>query len=229
LDKTLKAILDACVESGPEGCSLAEESQSADELEKKVHMLFRSLSENPLIWPAELIDYTMLTSGFYLDGSTLRDMMIPALYAPPAYHFLMTALAGLLKGDIMPALGLRSLGAKSSGATITEALSSIYCSDRRSPRDTSIEAAQAAAIIQREQSSLVGGFLQMLINPIGCANWPFTAKEIYKGDFKLDTQKNPFLVLGNTHDPVTPLSSARNVADELDGSILVEVNGFGVS
>ncbi|KAJ3543360.1 hypothetical protein NM208_g3616 [Fusarium decemcellulare] len=60
-----------------------------------------------------------------------------------------------------------------------------------------------------------------------CAHWKFDAKEHYRGSFDLDTSENPFLILGNTYDPVTPLSSAQRLASNWDGSVLVQLDGFG--
>jgi len=41
--------------------------------------------------------------------------------------------------------------------------------------------------------------------------------------------KNPVLLVGQTYDPVTPMASARNISAGFEGSVVLEVMGFGVS
>jgi TAP-like protein len=61
-----------------------------------------------------------------------------------------------------------------------------------------------------------------------CAQWQMDAKERYEGDFQVQTV-NPILLLQNTSDPVTPLRSAHNMSAGLEGSVVLEQNGYGVS
>ena len=61
-----------------------------------------------------------------------------------------------------------------------------------------------------------------------CSQWPWHAKEVYKGNFQVKT-KNPILVASNLYDAHTPLTSAKNVSDTFEGSGLLVVNGTGVS
>ncbi|KAK9670786.1 nedd8-conjugating enzyme UBE2F [Basidiobolus ranarum] len=62
--------------------------------------------------------------------------------------------------------------------------------------------------------------------PAQCAQWALPAKERYMGDFNVKP-KNPVLVIGNTHDPVTPLVSARNVSETFKGSVLLQHDSYG--
>ena len=65
-------------------------------------------------------------------------------------------------------------------------------------------------------------------NVLGSAVWQITAKEIYKGNFAVQTL-NPLLVIGNSHDPITPLVSAQNVTVTFSGASLIHQDSYGVS
>jgi len=60
-----------------------------------------------------------------------------------------------------------------------------------------------------------------------CVQWKMESKGRYEGDFKVHT-KGPVLLIGNTYDAMTPLVSAHNVSSGLNGSVVLEVNGYGV-
>ncbi|MFT4083901.1 MAG: alpha/beta hydrolase [Nocardioides sp.] len=60
-----------------------------------------------------------------------------------------------------------------------------------------------------------------------CANWPARySADAYRGPFKATTA-NPVLIVGNAHDPATPVSGARRLATLLDGSRFLLMNGWG--
>lgn len=60
-----------------------------------------------------------------------------------------------------------------------------------------------------------------------CAQWNMDAKERYDGDFQVQSE-GPVLLIGNTYDGLTPLVSAQNVSSGFRGSVVLEVNGYGV-
>jgi hypothetical protein len=62
---------------------------------------------------------------------------------------------------------------------------------------------------------------------MACAQWQLEPKERYEGDFQV-TPKNPVLLIGNSYDAHTPIRSARNVSAGFEGSVVLEVNGYGV-
>jgi pimeloyl-ACP methyl ester carboxylesterase len=224
LDAVLRKIFEACVEAGPDGCPLADAGETADEIEKKFQTLMKELAESPMAWPEELVDAKLLVAGEYLDDSALRTIIFPATYSPQVYFMITSAIAGLLDGDLTAAAVLRQVTSHTDG--MSEAMPSIYCSDKRTPRDTSVEAGKAWAREQGEKSMLMEK-MSMHISHLSCNSWPFSAKEKYMGSFDLDTTASPFLIMSNTYDPVTPLSSARNLTDGFKGSALLEVKSFG--
>jgi hypothetical protein len=71
-----------------------------------------------------------------------------------------------------------------------------------------------------------------MLNLIGsashyCHKWPVRAVERFHGPWN-HTLAWPILIIGNTADPVTPLASAKVLADMLgDSAILIEEETFG--
>lgn len=59
-----------------------------------------------------------------------------------------------------------------------------------------------------------------------CAQWPYSAKERYEGDFHVKT-KYPVLILGNIGDAFTPLASAYNLSSGFEGTVVLELNSYG--
>ncbi|KAJ3529609.1 hypothetical protein NM208_g9679 [Fusarium decemcellulare] len=227
IDTLFKAMLEACVKAGPEGCPLASGNSTADALEQQVFDLFDSLKTQPLVWAGELVDFTQPSAGTYLDDTALRGWTISISYNPMNYHILLAAIAGLLDGNVAAAVGARALAESSTEAVQGEALPAIYCSDRLSVRDPRPETARASAAALKNVTKIGSMGIESMQLSTRCAHWKFDAKEHYRGSFDLDTSENPFLILGNTYDPVTPLSSAQRLASNWDGSVLVQLDGFG--
>lgn len=60
-----------------------------------------------------------------------------------------------------------------------------------------------------------------------CAQWPGSfAEDRYAGPFDVETSA-PVLITGNYHDPATPISGAKALADQLPNSRLLRVNAWG--
>lgn len=59
-----------------------------------------------------------------------------------------------------------------------------------------------------------------------CAGWPGHSTGVYRGPFTVKPA-HPLLVVGNTHDPATPLTAARSVAAASPGARLLTVDAYG--
>lgn len=61
-----------------------------------------------------------------------------------------------------------------------------------------------------------------------CAQCKLSAKERYDWDFRVKT-KTGVMIINNSYDPITPLTSARNLTSLLEGSSLLHQEGaYGV-
>ncbi len=90
-----------------------------------------------------------------------------------------------------------------------------------SPNPTSADAIAAQAQMSYQRAGLNAW-------PFGamCAGWSARAAQSYRGPWDTPTPV-PVLVVGNTFDPATPLSSSRAMADQLADGHLLTVHGFG--
>lgn len=107
---------------------------------------------------------------------------------------------------------------------ITDAPLGIHCSDKKSGV-TTLDGAMDGWRELHATSKLLG---QMGGINLACAQWPFTAKERYTGDFKTKTRE-PILFVGNSYDTATALRNSFNASAAFEGSAVLENGGFGVS
>lgn len=109
-------------------------------------------------------------------------------------------------------------------AKLTMATHGIHCVDRtarESDYETFLPTVERLYDISKWSGEVAVGI------SMACAQWKFDAKERYEGDFKVKT-KNPILILGNTYDAHTPLKSAYNASADLEDSVVLEIDGYGV-
>lgn len=167
-----------------------------------------------------------------LDYNILKALIIQSMYVPTFYWpKLATLLDMLLTGHTKGALAV-IIDIVGGVTTITEesrrlvmAVMGIHCGDR-TVRLSSFEEF-LPVVDQLYNTSKLFGDGTPAITAI-CAQWKMTAKQVYEGDFQAKT-KNPVLFIGNTGDGFTPLTSAYNVSSGFKDSVVLEVDGYGVS
>lgn len=155
------------------------------------------------------------------------------MYSPSAFPFLAAFFDHLLDGDTssteMITLRdelIRTTFPKVSSSIVTgQALVGIHCGDNNA-RVTTLEDFLPAAEELHRKSRIMGPTASL--NSKTCPQWKIRPRERYDGNFTAKT-KNPMLIVGNTWDPVTPLVSAKNVSTGFEGSVVLEVRGWGVS
>ncbi|UYM07179.1 alpha/beta hydrolase [Solicola gregarius] len=59
-----------------------------------------------------------------------------------------------------------------------------------------------------------------------CARWPGSSADAFRGPWRVKTSA-PVLLIGNSHDPATPISGARAANRVLDGSRLLMLDSWG--
>ena len=59
-----------------------------------------------------------------------------------------------------------------------------------------------------------------------CSHWPIKAVDVFRGPFGSHT-KNPILFVGNTYDPATPITNARQSSLMYPGSEVLTVDAIG--
>ncbi|MFB9904893.1 alpha/beta hydrolase [Allokutzneria oryzae] len=104
-----------------------------------------------------------------------------------------------------------------------DAFYGVNCSDKPFPRTPAIVPSVAAAW---EREAPTFGRRQAFTDFAGCANWPVTAKEVYRGPWNARTSA-PVLVVGIYNDPATPYSFSKRMAAQLGNARLLDVDAFG--
>lgn len=154
-------------------------------------------------------------------------MVAQSFYSASAWPNLTTALYMLLSGEIdeqsiIDFSGVESLEAQ---GTLSMSTIGIHCLDRAARAKTWDEFLPAAHLLMNTSKAMGGAAMSL---SMACAQWDIDPTERYQGDFQVRT-KNPILVMGNSYDAHTPIRSAHNVSSGLEGSVVLEVDGYGVS
>ncbi|MEM7288263.1 MAG: alpha/beta fold hydrolase [Actinomycetota bacterium] len=158
-----------------------------------------------------------LTERSSLIGATLF-----AIYVPDAWEVFTDALGAALSGD----LELVELLAEVWYADDSGDFSDIYrgsnlaimCADAAYPSDR--EQALREALDTIEATPVLGS----IFSGATCEGWPVEGEAL---PLPGGAAPIPAIVIGNTHDPATPLRWAEQLADDLPGSVLVTFVGDG--
>jgi hypothetical protein len=214
-------IFSTCIEAGPELCPLATRNKTAQELEADVWDLIDTVKYHPLPLGTILLDY-----------ATLKGLIQQALYTTSSWSELASILDILLFGPESAKTALASVVSAAYDESAIDvalkainAIAGIHCGDNTA-RVSTFEEFLPTVNKLYNISSIMGDV------PIArytvCVQWKIKPKETYSGDFVVQT-KNPLLFIGNTYDGHTPLRSAYNVSQGYEGSVVLEVNGYGHS
>lgn len=161
-----------------------------------------------------------------IDYTTVKTRIFTDLYSPTLWPLTASFLQGLLTGNHSAIAEYLATVAVLPSGMEAESQFGIKCSDALAGAAQSTPEELARTIQLRHQSSRIAGDTADIV-PMICAHWKLAAKERYSGDFRVKT-KTPALFIGNTHDPVTPLVSARNVSSTFEGSVVLQHDGYGV-
>ena len=161
----------------------------------------------------------------------VKSAIVSALYFPFTWSSLAELLAAVVEGNAsafasatVPGYSPPSLFPNLAGP---EVQNGIQCADKPFRYD---DVTDMLPVLDRfKAESWIRGDGDIAIQALQCARWKFTSKERYEGSFDNIKTRYPALVVGNSIDPTTPLASARNLSEGLEGSVLLQNNGYGVS
>ncbi|KAF1812112.1 hypothetical protein P152DRAFT_466894 [Eremomyces bilateralis CBS 781.70] len=140
----------------------------------------------------------------------LNDMLSNLAVNPlPAGRNIITyafVKANIISSLYYPTKSRTGLSNVNGGSIRRQSMIGIRCGDKI-VRTDDVEQGHQAPQRSLEVSKAFGDV--PTTNIAACAQWPFTAKERYDGNFTAKTSQ-PVLIIGNTWDPVTPLVSAKN-------------------
>lgn len=147
-----------------------------------------------------------------------------ALYSPSNWTFLGQSLEQLQQGNGTGLVELFDLyfGRTSNGAfqNTIEAESAVDCLDSPTPSLKAIQAAVPEVVKVAPTFGLVD-----LYGEAGCSVWPVPATGKV-GPIRAPGSP-PIVVVGSTHDPVTPYSWAQSLAHQLQHGVLLTRDGYG--
>lgn len=212
-----EAVIDGfflnCVNS-PEYCLLAANGSSAADLRRKFNDVF-AMERSSSIDGAY--------SGFI--STVSNDIAVTAGW--PQLSSFLNFLFNFMpnsEAESSPEFDHESIHSVASNQSDLEALFGIRCGDSKFRASKADEATQMMKAIELVAPTL-GDTLTPLVGV--CSTWPMTAEERYTGPFENIETKNPILFIGNTHDPRTPLVSARNTSSAFPESVLLTLDGYG--
>ncbi|KAE8213774.1 hypothetical protein CF327_g2752 [Tilletia walkeri] len=240
----VEGVLGECVRAGPKACALAKDAHlTTADLKNSTYALFDRLKTHPL--PAT---HPNLGPGV-ITYETVDSIIYSALYNSASWPMLARMLAELQDGNGTLALQMQDWhfdpllskdkkkggrgsprwpGVKAPKTSSEELTNAVVCSDSYdSPRHnlTWWNELQAEMV---KQSPLGGSVNWGYV--ISCRSFKTKVAEVYRGEFN-HTLKNPLLLIGETHDPATPLRGARHIHEILgkNNSRLIEHHGYGHS
>jgi len=142
--------------------------------------------------------------------------IVETLYDSATWPALTKALVAARAGDGSKLLALYDSYFRRGDARFAhsiDALLAIDCLDDPGPTD--IAAVDALAAKEKQAAPRMGGGRSYV-----CSQWPYrSTKTVITGK-----GAGPIVVVGTTGDPFTPIESSTNMAEELEGGVLLTVN-----
>jgi len=221
-DKAWQSFAHGCAAAGAQGCAFY--SPTAAEITANIDKIAASLRARPI---------PVRTSTAYglVDYPMLRMKIFRGLYAPYAtFPALAQALADLAAGNGTTLFNLSPKtpfecacdSSEYQFESVDEAGSAVYCNDgkRISP---AYEDLLAHYQTMSETSSFAS---EWELIRTSCLAWPEFPKNHFHGPFVANTSF-PVLLVGNTADPVTPLSHAMKMSRGFADSVVLTQDSVG--
>ncbi|KAL1718946.1 TAP-like protein-domain-containing protein [Schizophyllum commune] len=229
-DGALEGFATGCAAAGKDGCALVryDNTTSTDILARIQGLLDRA---HDLSKAGADMSQTLTSPEF-------RQTIFNYLYAPTAWSAFATFIAGyeasldaLAANTTIPsALALQLVdGKRAYNPGAYASFLAIACGDSLDAGNTTMRDGFDTIVKASQDVSAFFGPRWWEATMSACFAWPARAVERYTGPF--DKQlKNPILVIGNSHDPVTPFQNAQLMAYLLgDSAVLLKQDGFGHS
>lgn len=229
-ERSLSNLLDECVESGKELCSLADYHGNSTTGESLLTE-FREMLEgylNGTLPGGDANDEDLPSDDLNLLIATFKTFIFGELYNPVTYPSIISRIEGLFNNNMTAMFNTRNESPLESEWNIAAEFvtNGIACSDssfRVEDQD------DLFSIFQAHRTE--GSFSELgTVARLFCAQWKFSATEqIDINKLRNVKTRNPLLIVNGRYDPVTPLSSAWGVSAQFRGSRVVVHEGVGVS
>lgn len=222
-DNALLNLFERCVAAGPSLCPLASRNDTAAQLNNHFYKTLDDLRTDPI----------PLGSTFVLDPSSLKLGLRIALYGPANYLPLTVLFDELFQpADKRNLTALAEVwlpladAADLTGVLTDDSASGIFCGDK------TLRVGEFSGVypdLAREFANISRSLGDMANNlDYPCLVWPWHAKGAYQGSWHEEIEtKNPILFVGNTYDPVSPVSNGHNGSAIFKGAAVLEHQGVG--
>ncbi|PBL01762.1 alpha/beta-hydrolase [Armillaria gallica] len=213
-DKAMQYFFDGCAAAGPDTCAFY--ASTAEEISNNLDSLYESLLTHPV---------PVVSSSSYgvVDYNILRTAVLYSLYEPyTLFPILAQGLASLAAGDgtVIYEMQATATDPSSFYDNEWEAEIAVSCSD--APNNDTV----ADLFAYWDQNKGISTFSDLFMQRISCSGWKFHRDDRFTGPVAGNTSY-PILFIGNTADPVTPLSAAKNASSAFPGSVVLARNATG--
>ncbi|KAF7363044.1 AB hydrolase-1 domain-containing protein [Mycena venus] len=225
-DATLQTFFDRCAAAGPDACPFHAPTAAA--IAANLMALSTSLIDTPIPVITN-VSYGVFTYTY------LRNVLFTGLYTPyTSFPLLAQGLAQLATGNATILYQMAEeipyecpRGSQRDPVEFDqndqEASIPTACGDGPVVTDT---------VAQLRESYEIGAKLSSFWDMFGnwrvrCSGWKVHRKGHFMGPMGASNTSFPLLVIGNTADPVTPLSSARRTSGYFPGSALLTYDAPG--
>ncbi|BGP16924.1 hypothetical protein JCM10213v2_004932 [Rhodosporidiobolus nylandii] len=241
--KTFDGFFHHCALSGPEGCELARENTTAQEIKERYDALLDKLRAAPLPVGRSAVGPGTLTA------SDVQYTMFHALYQPRFWPRLAHLLARTVQGDASELYAVANVGSAKLGRKnpvgrhnpfhramqpFLASSAAIMCSDTDHGAlgdSSTLGMAEWMRELRASTKSPTADIWAVWLS--ACRHWSAEPVERYSGPWTrekgLNKTSNPILFFSQTADPVTPLRSAEKMTAGFgeDSARLLVQNGFG--
>ncbi|PBK88208.1 alpha/beta-hydrolase [Armillaria gallica] len=215
-EKDLQSFFDGCVAAGPDACAFY--ASTSGEISSNLDAIYESLLTEPV--PVVIPS----TSSYgVVDYPTLQNAVKNALSQPYAYFSILAeGLAGLAvgNGSIVYEMQATAYNPSSVYDNFWEAEMAISCSDMMNNTES---IADLFAYWDSIQGISPFAFW-LMTQRIGCSGWKFHREDRFTVG---GNTSYPILFIGNTANPITPLSSAKKTSSAFPGSVVLTQNSSG--
>ncbi|KAH8705956.1 TAP-like protein-domain-containing protein, partial [Talaromyces proteolyticus] len=246
-DQIVSKFCEYCFQAGPEKCPIYTGSSPAD-VEARFTSILYHLKENPIavsplrsdgISSPEMVTYNdvhlRLLSGLYFPF-TMAENFFSLLLALESRNSSSRDLVTMVSGKqaLLTPSGCQQNDEESSELNVpyvsgVGAFQAISCMDIGGPLNLTRQDFRDYLAELLGQSQWIGP--SWARNKLACEG--FTVTPVWKPALKFETQEwantsHPLLIIGNSHDTVTPLRNARRVSRELfPGSAVLHQDSEG--
>ncbi|OKL57467.1 hypothetical protein UA08_06929 [Talaromyces atroroseus] len=246
-DKIISKFCEYCFEAGPSKCPLYTGSSAAD-IEHRFTMIMYAMKENPIAVSPIYLDGAISTGPDMVTYGDLHLRLLSGMYFPftMAENLFSLLLEVEQRNSSSPELA--SLVSRKQAI-----LTPSGCQRDESSPDPDIPYVSGVGAFQAISCMDIGGSMNLTRREFrmywtelhGQSQWigpswarnklsceGFTARPAWKPDFSFHVQEwantsHPLLIIGNTHDTVTPLTNARRVSTLFPGSVVLQQDSQG--